>query len=172
MAALERASQCGLAVFGGSQKVDYSLRADAVDPQRVVVTLQARRYGFRGFCAACAVDPKDCDIQSSIVKSAALAVSVDDVDVLDFVEEVDIMQNGQRLSPDQLRRFSVRSEVPRPLAFEEEQTGPLMRFGHDEYEGVALWSCEDCARSARGCLWWVCCCRDRGGEAREVQCIR
>ena len=46
LAALERASLCNIAVSGGVQDIDYTLAADPVHPDGVIVTLRVYRFSY------------------------------------------------------------------------------------------------------------------------------
>lgn len=149
LAALERVSLCDVAVSGGSQKVEYSLARDSTRPGVVLLTLQVRKSRFSEFLVSSSGEEMSCDTDSYIQKTAKVAFNVNgDVDVVDFLEEIDIRQDGNRLPLE-----SVCIPLPRCPPAEG-----------DEWRSV-LWRC--LVSGARACVQWACCRRRRAG-ARDL----
>jgi len=108
LAALERASMCNAAVSGGVQSVEYTLKADPSDPRGALVTLQVHKRGFREHELAQCDEPMSSDACSSLHKSATVSFNAaGDIDVLSFVEKVDIRLDGSPLPAE-----FVFSEIP------------------------------------------------------------
>eukprot|EP00930_Biecheleria_cincta_P083963 TRINITY_DN73463_c0_g1_i1.p1 TRINITY_DN73463_c0_g1~~TRINITY_DN73463_c0_g1_i1.p1 ORF type:complete len:384 (-),score=37.59 TRINITY_DN73463_c0_g1_i1:32-1144(-) len=156
LAALERASLCDLAVSGGPQKVEYSLDKDPANPDSVLLTMQVKKTGFSEFLINSSSEERPCDPCSSISKKATVSLNVSgDVDVVDFIEDIDVRQDGIRLPVESLRLPLPRASVPQKPVYQESSP---------------LWQC---VNSARECVMWACCIRRkrrpmRPSEARDV----
>merc|ERR1711860_382719 len=67
--------------------------------------MQVHRHGFRQYLSGIAAEgddgPRECDKESSLLKSATVAVDIDGMlDVVELNEEVRILEEGQPISLD------------------------------------------------------------------------
>jgi hypothetical protein len=141
-AALERASLHECVVAGGKHEVEYTLVSDGYG---ATVTLQVSKHGFREFftCSS-GDDPCTCDPGSSSVKKATIFFSsADSVDVLDFSEELRIVQDGELL----------------PTEFFLQLPAPLSGSAPNTFQRAL-----GCARACLRCL--LSCCQDNHREMR------
>lgn len=134
LAALERASLCNIAVSGGVQDIDYTLAADPVHPDGVIVTLRVYRHGFTEYLLDGSGDnfePQPSDKTSSIMKFAVVSFSADgSVDVLNLEELVDIRFAGKHLPTESFYRSL--PAVPR---------GPTALDGRCKRKLCRAWGC-------------------------------
>lgn len=109
LAALERAGLCSVAVSGGKQDVDYMLAPNSDGLEGVIVKLQVSRKGFKAYMRdEDSEEPSSCDSTSSIRKAATLTFGVDGVvDVVDLVEEIKVLRDGELLPSESLCRVIV-----------------------------------------------------------------
>jgi len=145
LAALERSSMCSIAVSGGIQDVDYMLAPNSDELGGVLVKLQVFRKGFTAYMKDENVDePLSCDSASSIRKAATVTYGVDGtVHVIDFMEEINVLQGGELLPLETLFR---------PVSFRQaRQQGSSHRI---------------CAQ-ARECMRRAVRCTDRCRGARQ-----
>lgn len=147
LAALERASMCNAAVSGGQQTVEYTLRADPANPKGALVTLQVDKRGFREYLMAQYDEPMPSDACSSLHKSAMVSFTADgDIDVLNFIEKIDIRRDGCPLPAEALC-----DEIPccRSGAAQPGQTAWQTVRGCTAACVRCFWRCREAYRDAR-----------------------
>lgn len=153
LAALERASLCDIAVCGGNLVTTFDLVTDTSDAREAQVTLEVHRHGFSEYLAGSSGDgtaPLSCDTSSSLRKTAtAVFHTSGDIDVVNFVESIDIKRDGVLLPAETFRLRVLRGPESTEQA---SQSSPYVwhRFR------TCAWVCRH----------WVCCCP---GGCRDIQ---
>jgi len=162
LAALERASLCNAAVSGGTQDVEYRLEIQegsviGASHVGVCVTLLVHRSGFEQYILASSLDPSplDCDVASSMHKTARVTFSGSgEVDVIDYLEEIKIIHDGQILPAE-----SFQDAIP----CAETRVQKVVQFWPVSW----LWLPW---RRARQCVKQTCGCRKRcGWQAQQAR---